>query len=141
MASALQPLKGKMKYAGKKLPYGIGDTADFAFTVAGFKLYPISLAVNNGGELKEIKGAIGEAISLISANPNYSLQGEGYLESPTGAMDFSSINKGDPVTMPQGLSITIPDANTLRIEDISGNLANEDVAKVSFTLKTYPAIP
>ena len=142
MASALQPLKGNIKYAGEKLPYGIGDNAKFNFLIAGrFKLYPTSLSVSNGGEMKEIKGPIGQAISLIVTEQNYTLQGDGYLASADGSMDFSNINKGDPISLPSGLNITIPDTNTLRLEEISGNFANEDVAKVSFTIKTYPAIP
>ena len=140
MASPLNTLKGKLKYAGEKLPYGIGTDAKTSFTVAGFKLYPTSLSVSNGGEMKEIKGPIGQVISLIVTEQNYELSGEGYLTSADGNMNFSSINKGDPVTMPTGLPITIPDSTTLRLESISGNFANEDVAKVSFTLKTYPAI-
>ena len=141
MASPLQTLKGNIKYAGEKLPYGIGDNAKFNFTIAGFRLYPTSMSVSNGGEMKEVKGPIGQAISLIVTEQNYTLQGEGYLTSADGSMDFSSINKGDPVTLPSGLNIRIPDTNTLRLEEISGNFSNEDVAKVSFTIKTYPAIP
>jgi hypothetical protein len=63
------------------------------------------------------------------------------MDDATNGIDLSAIQKGDPANLGTLADIlSIPDADTARVESISVQFANEDVTKLSFTFKTYPQI-
>lgn len=146
-APALETLVGEIKYAGEKVSYGIGSDAKGKITVGSgdttFNIYPTSISAQPEAEMKEIKGPTGQTISLIVPVQSWTLSGDGYISmaDAEGGIDLSKIQKGDPANLGTlGEILSIPDADTARVESISVQFANEDVTKLSFSFKTYPQI-
>lgn len=146
-APALETLVGDIKYTGEKVSYGIGGDPKFKVVVGSgsktFNIFPTSISAQPEAEMKEIKGPTGQTISLIVPVQSWTISGDGYLSmaDAEAGIDLSAIQKGDPANLGT-LSdvISIPDADTARVESISVQFANEDVTKLSFTFKTYPQI-
>ena len=115
---------------GENLAYGISDNAKQTISVGGVTIYPTSVSVSKEGEVKEYRGPAGTGISLVIP--------EGLVPKSSGT-NLTSIKKGDVCTI-TGLSISLANGGTYRLESFSIQWSNEDAAKVSATIKQYPDI-
>ena len=139
---AMNTLPGGQYYAGYALPYGIGTDAKGTLTVGSTVILPTSLSANVDGEVKEYKGPTGQVITLIVPRQFVTISGDGWIVGANAAL--SAVKKGEGVTITGGaldaLGLSEEALGKLRLETISAQFANEDVAKVSFTIKEYPEI-
>lgn len=138
----MKPLDGGGYYAGYALPYGIGTEATGTLTVGDSVILPTSLNANVDGEVKEYKGPTGQVITLIVPRQFVTISGDGWIVGSTAAL--SAVQKGASVTISgdalSKLGLSQSALGKLRLETLSAQFSNEDVAKVSFTIKEYPEI-
>lgn len=123
---------GQQVYKQDELAYGIGN-GYVTCTVGGARFIPTALPIQTGGDLKEYKDNTGVTCSLVVPETFQTITISGYLIKGQGG---EYPKKGDKVTglptvqgMQQGM--------TWRLQDMSVNWANEDVAQVSISVKSY----
>ena len=122
---------GKQIYKSDELAYGIGNGKTVC-TIGGCKFIPTTLPVAEGGDIKEYKDNTGVTCSLVIPETFQTISITGLLIKGSGG----SIAKGDEVSgLPQ-----VPGMRSgmkWRVQDFTTNWANEDVASVSCTVKSY----
>lgn len=123
---------GQQIYDGNELAYGIGS-ARTVCTISGFKFIPTSLPVQSGGDLKEYKDNQGVTCALVVPETFQTISISGYLIKGGGN---ANLKKGDEVT---GLPSVdgMKSGVKWRMQDFTVNWANEDVAGISLTVKSY----
>ena len=129
-----------MKQYGVELAYGVTGPGKEkqTITVAGIPIYPTSISVSKEGEVKEYRGPAGTVIALVIPEQFDQLSVEGYLPADK-RQAAADIQKGDVCDI-SGLDVDYSTAGSLRLESWTVNWSNEDVAKVSCTIKQYPDI-
>ena len=127
-----------VKQYGEELAYGISSDAKKKISVGGIDIYPTSISVSKEGEVKEYRGPAGTVISLVIPEQFDQLSVEGLVPN-SSATNLKKIKKGDVCTV-TGLSVSLATEGSFRLESFSTQWSNEDVAKVSATIKQYPDI-
>ena len=124
---------GQQIYRDHELAYGIGD-APVTCTVSGFQFIPTSLPVQIGGDLKEYKDNTGVTCSIVVPETFQTISIGGYLIK--GGQPDANIKKGDEVT---GLPTVdgMKSGVKWRVQDFTVNWANEEVANISLSVKSY----
>lgn len=121
--------------------YGITESKSDTLTIGSgataVTLIPTSLSVSPEAELKEIKGPTGVTIAVVCPEQTFTASGSGYIASQNGEVTIPK--KGSLITMPESGFKSLPtldDGYSWRLDSFSVEYANEDVAKVSFTVKS-----
>ena len=124
---------GQQVYKQDELAYGIGASYTKA-SIGGMTFIPTSLPIQTGGDLKEYKDNTGVTCSIVVPETFQTISISGYLIKNGGSA--TDIKKGDLVSgLPavQGMKTGVK----WRLQDLSVNWQNEDVAQVSVTVKSY----
>lgn len=124
-------LTGK-QYAKKLLAYGLGANA-VETTIGGFKCYLQSRSVSSGGDDKMYKDNTGEPCSLVISDIHQEISCEG-LVIKDGSDTLPG--KGDEVDIGPSEGVDTSGV-TFRVQTCSVQWQNEDVAKVSITMRGY----
>lgn len=119
---------------GTELEYGLGNDQNFV-EVGGRSILAQSAGVSDDTEVKEYKNNAGQTCTLVVPERRQSVTIEGLMK------------KGEADDPPQKGSVVGGVANlgvngllagvTWRLDSFSVNWSNEDVAKVSMTVKSY----
>ena len=129
-----------VKKFGVEFAYGINENDPKAtISVSGVTIYPTSVSVSKEGEVKQYRGAAGTVIGLVVPDQFDQLSVEGYLPADQRSA-AADIKKGD-VCQIDGLDVDIDKNGSMRLDSWSVSWSNEDVARVSCTIKQYPDIP
>lgn len=115
------------------LAYGIGDAAA-TVTVGGFKVYLQSAGVSSEGDLKTYKDNVGETCAIVIPEQWQVLNLDGILIKGSGG---SMPKKGDEVSGLPAIQGLTTSGFKFRVETMSVAWANEDVAKVSMSVRGY----
>ena len=127
---AAQPVK---QY-GTELEYGLGEEQKFV-EVGGRSILAQSAGVSDDTEVKEYKNNAGQTCTLVVPERRQSVNIEGLMRK--GETDDAP-EKGAEVTGVTGLGVNgLLAGVTWRLDSFSVNWSNEDVAKVSMTVKSY----
>lgn len=121
-----------IQYAKDLLAYGIGTTA-VKTKIAGATVYVQSIAISSEGESKTYKDNTGTTCALVIPERYQTLTVEGLMLDGTAA---TPPQKGDKVTDLPSVSGMLTGV-TWRVESCSVNWSNEDVTKVSLSLRSY----
>lgn len=128
-----------VKKVGEELAYGISSDPKQKIKIGSIYIYPTSVGVSKEGEVKEYRGPAGTIIALVIPEQFDQLSIEGYVpEEYKGGV--SELKKGDVCNL-TGLTVDYSTEGSLRLEAFSVSWSNEDVAKISCTVKQYPDIP
>ena len=122
--------------ADELLAYGIGDIRQ-AVSVGGRQVYLQSVSISEEGDVKTYKDNIGQTVALIIPEQYQQLQCDGLLVKNAGA---EPPRKGDEVKDLDKLGIEgLKTGGNIkfRLESFSVSWSNEDVAKVSMTVRSY----
>ena len=123
---------GQQVYGNNELAYGIGNQ-ETVCTIGGMRFIPTALPVQAGGDLKEYKNKVGQTCSLVVPEAFQTISISGYLIKGTGG---AIPKKGDEVS-------NLPTVHGMmtgvkwRLQDLTTNWQNEDVANVSVSVKCY----
>lgn len=123
---------GQQVYKNYELAYGIGNQ-EVVCTIGGQQFIPTSLPVQVGGDLKEYKNNVGQTCSLVVPENFQTISISGYLIKGGSG---TAPKKGDEVkNLPtvQGMMQGV----TWRLQDLTTNWQNEDVANISISVKSY----
>ncbi len=135
---------------GIKPAFGIADTATAQITIGtNVTIIPTSISMSKEGELNEYKGANGQVVTLASPYTYRQISVDGFIAlstsmDPSGStmsattVDISAIEKGQSCSL-TGIE-ALPTNVVWRLESINVTYSNEDITKVSSTLREYPAI-
>ena len=123
-----------IQYSNNLLAYGIGENHYAFTTIKGYKIILQSANVASEGESKAYKDNAGQTTSLVIPERYQTIQCEGLLlkDGASGEMPKKG-DEADVTPMPDGAI----DGVKWRVESFSVAWANEDVAKVSFQLRSY----
>lgn len=127
---AAQPVK---QY-GTELEYGLGAEERFV-EVGGRSVLAQSASVSDDTEVKEYKNNAGQACTLVVPERRQSVQIDGLMKK--GETD-NPPEKGAEVSGVDSLGVNgLLTGVTWRLDSFSVSWSNEDVAKVSMTVKSY----
>lgn len=120
---------------GKKLAYGIGENATET-SIGNWKCYLQNCTVQEEGDVKTYKDNIGQTCAMVIPETWQTLQCDGLIfAGASGSMP----KKGEAVdNLPDIKGMRTKGNGKWRLESISVQWANEDVAKVSMSIRLYP---
>lgn len=117
------------------LEYGIGSASTITSIGTGTKVYLQSVTVSQEGESKSYKDNVGQTVALVIPEQYQTLQCEGLLIKGQSNSVFPK--KGDEVQNIPDTPGLITSNVTFRLETFSTSWSNEDVTKVSMTIRGY----
>lgn len=124
-----------IQYATKLLAYGIGDTVTET-TIGSAKCYLQSISVSAEGDTKTYKDNTGQTAALVIPETWQVLQCEGLMIK--GSAGGQMPKKGDEVTnIPVVDGMITGSGVRWRIESFSEQWSNEDVTKISMSVRSY----
>ena len=123
---------GQQIYRSDELAYGVG-TGYTTCSIGGTKFIPTSLPIQTGGDLKEYKDNTGVTCSLVVPETFQTISISGYLIKGNSGSFPKKGDEVDGLPSVQGMKSGV----TWRLQDMSVNWQNEDVAQVSVTVKSY----
>lgn len=115
------------------LAYGIG-AASGTVTVGGRSVYLQSVSISEEGDVKTYKDNVGQTVALIIPEQYQQLQCDGIMIQKSGA---TPPKKGDEVSDLPDIEGLVKTGFHFRLESFSVSWSNEDVAKVSMTVRGY----
>ena len=115
------------------LAYGIGEDTQ-TVTVGGRSVYLQSVSLSEEGDVKTYKDNVGQTVALVVPEQYQQLQCDGLLVKKPGA---NPPKKGDEVTDLPDMEGLNKEGIHFRLESFSVSWSNEDVAKVSMTVRGY----
>ena len=115
------------------LAYGIGDASQ-TVTVGGRSVYLQSVRISEEGDVKTYKDNVGQTVALIVPEQYQQLQCDGLMVKKAGAQPPK---KGDEVSDLPSIEGLVTQGVHFRLESFSVSWSNEDVAKVSMTVRGY----
>ena len=123
-----------VKQYGTELEYGLGSEEKFV-DVGGRSILAQSAGVTDDTEVKEYRNNAGQRCTLVVPERQQSVNIEGLMKK--GEIDDPP-EKGSEVSGVTGLGVNgLLAGVTWRLDSFSVNWSNEDVAKVSMTVKSY----
>lgn len=123
---------GQQIYANSELAYGIGSGYTET-TVAGRKFIVQTIGVAEDGDSKTYKDNSGVTTAIVIPETWQTLNVSGLLLKNSGS---GMIKKGDEVSgLPEVVGMR--SGVKWRVESFSTDWANEDVAKISMTVRGY----
>jgi len=134
MGTAAIGENGQQIYRADKLAYGLGDSY-VTTTVAGKKFILQTMGIGEEGEMKTYRDNTGVTCSIVVPETYQTLNLSGLLVAGSGG-GATTLKKGDEVTgLPQreGMRSGVH----WRVESFSTEWSNEDVSKVSLTVRSY----
>lgn len=123
-----------IQYADKLLAYGINDVQTVT-KVAGAEIFIQSIGISSEGESKTYKDNTGKTCALIIPEQYQVLTVEGIMLQ--GKSSLTPPKKGDKVTDLPVVAGMDANAGAWRVESCSVNWSNEDVTKVSLSVRSY----
>lgn len=118
------------------LEYGIGAEATASTIGTNCVVYLQNITLNSEGDVKTYKDNVGQTTALIIPEQYQTLSCDGLLIKSQSAMTMPK--KGDAVTNIPTVAGLITTGITFRLESCSVIWSNEDVAKLSMTVRGYP---
>lgn len=122
-----------IQYADKLLAYGINE-AQTVTKVAGAEIFIQSISIASEGESKTYKDNTGVTCALVIPEQYQVLTVEGIMLQSKSSI--TPPKKGDKVTDLPSVSGMLT-AKAWRVESCSINWSNEDVTKVSLSVRSY----
>lgn len=121
-----------IQYADKLLAYGINETQTET-KIAGASVFVQSISISSEGESKTYKDNTGTTCALVIPEQYQVLSIEGIMLKGSSV---TAPKKGDKV---ENLPVVdgMIDAVAWRVESCSINWSNEDVTKVSLSVRSY----
>lgn len=121
-----------IQYADKLLAYGIGE-AQTVTQIAGAKVFVQSIGISSEGDSKTYKDNTGKTCSLVIPEHYQVLSVEGIMLQGEKAASPKKGDKVDNLPVVDGMLT----GKTWRVESCSIQWSNEDVTKVSISVRSY----
>lgn len=125
--------KPVIQYADKLLAYGINDVQTET-KIAGATVFIQSISISSEGESKTYKDNTGTTCALVIPEQYQVLNIEGIMLKGESAEPPKKGDKVADLPVVQGM---MQDVTAWRVETCSVNWSNEDVTKVSLSVRSY----
>lgn len=126
--------KVKQYVKSGELAYAMGDSLQ-KVSIGNKNVFAQSASVSDDTEMKEYKGNDGRVCALVIPQVRQTITIEGLMLKDSASADLPE--KGSEVKIPTGMVTGILSGVKWRLDSISVNWSNEDVTKVSLTVKSY----
>ena len=123
-----------IQYADKLLAYGINEVQTVT-KVAGAEIFIQSIGIASEGESKTYKDNTGVTCALVIPEQYQVLTVEGIMLQSKAAL--TPPKKGDVVKELPVVPGMLSDTKAWRVESCTINWSNEDVTKVSLSVRSY----